>query len=66
MAIGHAGLGQVAFRGGDFENAIAEYDRAIDLAPTDPNGHVGRGDALVALRRLGRQRGGAFVLRSSG
>ena len=51
-AIAHDGLGQVKFRTGDFVEAIAEYDRAIAIDPTDPNGYVGRGDALVSLGRL--------------
>src|SRR5512135_3114131 len=45
LACAHCGVGQVYHRSG-------RHERAIALDPGDPNGFVGRGDALVALGRL--------------
>jgi len=36
----------------DFAGALAAYDRAIEAAPGDARGHVGRARALHALRRF--------------
>ena len=37
---------------GQDEEAISEYNQAIELNPGDPNNHAGRGDAYAALNQL--------------
>jgi tetratricopeptide (TPR) repeat protein len=51
-AIAHCGLGQVYHRMGQDEQAIAEYNRAIQLNPGDPNNYAGRGEAYAARDQL--------------
>jgi len=38
----------------DFEDAIKEYDKAIELDPNDPRSHNNKGNALRKLHRLRR------------
>jgi tetratricopeptide (TPR) repeat protein len=45
------GLAQAAL--GQFENALASYERSLALAPDQPDVHYRRGNALAALRRTG-------------
>jgi tetratricopeptide (TPR) repeat protein len=51
-AVAHCGLGQVYHRMGQDEQAIGEYNRAIQLNPDDPNSYAGRGDAYAAFNQL--------------
>jgi tetratricopeptide (TPR) repeat protein len=46
------GIAQAYHRLGRNEEAIAEYDRAIAILATDPNAHIGRGDAHAALAQV--------------
>ncbi len=45
----YCGIGQIYHRKGDDEQALAAFDRAIHHFPTNPDAHVGRGEALVGL-----------------
>lgn len=48
----HANLGIIRYYARDFENAIADYDRALQLSPTFAVGLIGRGRTLAALGRF--------------
>ncbi len=49
----HAALGNALAGRSEFEQALAEYDRALALRPADPLATVGKG---MALAQLGRNR----------
>ncbi|AMV35905.1 tetratricopeptide repeat protein [Planctomyces sp. SH-PL62] len=48
-ATAYAGLAQVHHRLNRDDEALAEYDQAIRIYPSDPNSHIGRGDVHRAL-----------------
>ena len=48
-ATAHSGLGQTYHRLGQDQQAILEYDKAIQIYALDPNAYIGRGDCRVAL-----------------
>jgi tetratricopeptide (TPR) repeat protein len=48
-ATAQSGLGQVYHRLGQDEQAVVEYNRAIEINPLDPNAYIGRGDCRVSL-----------------
>lgn len=52
MAAAFCGVGQVYHRKGDDAQAFDAFDRAIRYNPDDPNGHVGRGEALIGMGQL--------------
>lgn len=49
-------LGYVAYRQGDYDRSIASYDRALSLAPEDPDALAGKGYALLAKGERDRAR----------
>jgi tetratricopeptide (TPR) repeat protein len=51
LADDYCGIGQVYHRKGDHDQALAAYNKAIEYNPKDPNGYVGRGEALAGMRR---------------
>jgi len=51
----HARLADVLRLRGEYERALASYDRALALLPTYPPALAGRGMALEALRRPGAE-----------
>lgn len=53
-ATAYAGLAQVHHRLNRHEDALAEYDKAIGIDPSDPNSRIGRGDVHRALGDLPR------------
>lgn len=55
-AAGHHGLGRLAAQRGDLERALAQFRRAVDLAPTDATLHSDLGYALLLLQRPGEAR----------
>ena len=48
-ATAHSGLGQAYHRLGQDEQAVVEYNRAIEIYALDPNAYIGRGDCRVSL-----------------
>jgi tetratricopeptide (TPR) repeat protein len=48
-ATAQSGLGQVYHRLGQNQQAVTEYDRAIEIYALDPNAYIGRGDCRAAL-----------------
>jgi tetratricopeptide (TPR) repeat protein len=48
-ATAHSGLGQAYHRMGQDEQAVVEYNRAIEIYALDPNAYIGRGDCRVSL-----------------
>lgn len=48
-ATAYAGLAQVHHRLNRDDEALAEYDQALKIDPSDPNAHIGRGDVHRAL-----------------
>jgi tetratricopeptide (TPR) repeat protein len=53
-ATSYAGLAQVHHRLKRHDEALAEYDQAIRIYPSDPNSRIGRGDVHRALGDLPR------------
>jgi tetratricopeptide (TPR) repeat protein len=49
---GHMALGRMALNRGDSTESLAEYDLAVQLAPTDPNARYEYGLALFDARRF--------------
>ncbi|MCA1684429.1 MAG: tetratricopeptide repeat protein, partial [Planctomycetia bacterium] len=52
LASAYCGLGQVHHRKGDDARALGAFGQAILNNPGGPNGHVGRGEALLGLGQL--------------
>ncbi|CAN5695241.1 hypothetical protein BH24CHL8_BH24CHL8_07620 [soil metagenome] len=50
-ALPHLSLGSVLLQLGRAQDALSAYERAVERAPEDPAGHVGRASALHALGR---------------
>lgn len=48
-ATAHSGMGQAYHRLGQDDEAINEYNRAIQTYPNDPNALLGRGDCYLSL-----------------
>ena len=49
QATAYSGLGQAYYRLGQHEQAVIEYNHAIEIYALDPNAYIGRGDCRVAL-----------------
>jgi Flp pilus assembly protein TadD len=47
-----AGAGALAYAGGDYERALAEYQAAIERNPDDAESHSNLGQMLVRLKRV--------------
>jgi len=49
QATAQSGLGQAYHRLGQDEQAVVEYNRAIEIYALDPNAYIGRGDCRLSL-----------------